>query len=111
MEDHLALSDEAELITGDALDRRRIVPEVLDLDAEMGDVAPELGVLFLHARQLFFQGAHPREPLGLEDQDGRPHHRQGEGQDGEHTFEPAPCAHEPRRIERLHGPFTVACAA
>lgn len=71
LEDDLVLSNEAELVSGDALDGRRVVAELLYLDPERADVAFEVRIVGLDVGQRVLERSHAREPLWLENEDGR----------------------------------------
>jgi hypothetical protein len=68
VEDDLAFSDEPELIARDALDGRRIVAQVADLEAKPRDLATKLGVLAVDVGELVLDRAKTRQPFGLEDE-------------------------------------------
>src|SRR5687767_4044889 len=55
LEHDFRLTDEAELLAGDALDGRRLLAQLLHLGTQLRDVAAQLGVLGLHLRELLLE--------------------------------------------------------
>jgi hypothetical protein len=74
----LVLPDQAQLVPRDSLHRRWVTPQLVHLRPEAGDVAPELGVLRVHAIELLRHLPHTRQPFRLEDEDGGANDRERE---------------------------------
>jgi hypothetical protein len=86
LKDDLRLPDEAQVVPGDALDGRRVIPEAGDLAPKRLDLAPELGVILLDLRELALETSEPRETLGREDHDRSPDHGHHEDRYRQHSL-------------------------
>ena len=80
----LALSHQTESATGNAFHCCRIVPEVVHLGAKAGHIARKLGIFRSDLRKLLGKRPHARQPLWLENKEGRadqcdPEHGEREG--------------------------------
>jgi hypothetical protein len=104
LKDDLGLPDEAQVVPGDPLDGRGVVPEAGDLAPQRLDLAPELGVVLLDLGELTLQTSEPRETLGREDHDRSPddgHHKDRDRQHSLHELDGA--THAPSMHRSLLG--------